>query len=817
LLGAQGEYAKAEPFFRDSLSMRLSLYPRDKYPQGHRDLIQSLNNLAALLRTQGKDAEAEPYYRDALSMCRSLYPKDQFPQGHPLLAASLNNLGFLLQVQGDYAKAEPYYRDALVMRQQFYPKDQYPQGHPELAESLNNLGTLLYAQGEYAKAEQFFRDTLTLHQQLYPKDRYPQGHPDLAQSLNNLGALLYAQGEYAKAEPYYRDALTMHQALTTDRAQSAGEAPALNFAASLPRTRDGFLSVTRHLPDATVPSYVRLWQTKAALTRVYERRHLAVLAATSSEVHQRWQMLLALRRQRERLLLASVPTNPTARDQQLAELSQQIDRRDRELLQLLPAAARTEQRARSQPAELQKHLPPRTVLIDLLRYLVVEHDPKLPGSHGQRRTPNYLAYVLSHAGIQRVELGPAAPIEEAVHAWRQSLTAWKPALPEPARRDLEQRAASQAEALRRLVWEPLAGHLPAQTQTVYLAPDAALTRLPWAALPGKATGRVLLEEYALAVLPHGPFLLDQLTAPARQDRSGEGLLVVGGVRYDDRPPPLPVAAKDDPGIPRSGAPAEDLSWDYLVGSERELQQVAALAQGKPVRSLSGVEANTERLLAELPRVRYTHLATHGFFADKSFRSVLQLDEKLFARRELLTGQVGERIGEGARHPLVLSGLVLAGANHKDVPDRGIVTADAIVGLNLTGLELAVLSACDTGLGDVAGGEGVFGLQRAFHLAGTKNVIASLWNVDDQATAALMTLFYRNLWQEKLPAIEALRQAQLAIYHQPEHIPAWAMGERGPGLKPLPATTAANRDQPAALAGKAPVKLWAAFVLSGSGQ
>src|SRR5262249_48703147 len=160
--------------------------------------------------------------------------------------------------------------------------------------------------------------------------------------------------------------------------------------------------------------------------------------------------------------------------------------------------------------------------------------------------------------------------------------------------------------------------------------------------------------------------------------------------------------------------------------EHELRQVTALAGTRPVHALSGAEASTDRVVAELPRARYAHLATHGFFADRGFRSLLQLDETLFARRESREGIIGERLGAGARSPLVLSGLVLAGANHKDVPDRGILTADALTGLDLSGLELAVLSACETGLGDVAGGEGVFGLQRAFHLAGAHNVIASLW-------------------------------------------------------------------------------------------
>src|SRR5262249_38661083 len=118
---------------------------------------------------------------------------------------------------------------------------------------------------------------------------------------------------------------------------------------------------------------------------------------------------------------------------------------------------------------------------------------------------------------------------------------------------------------------------------------------------------------------------------------------------------------------------------------------------------------------------------------------------------------------------VMSGLVLAGANrtgNDTAEDRGILTAEGLIGLRLEGLELAVLSACETGLGEEGGGEGVYGLQRAFHVAGCRDVSASLWKVDDGATRALMALFYRNLWERKLDAAEALRQAQLTLYRHP---------------------------------------------------
>jgi CHAT domain-containing protein len=288
------------------------------------------------------------------------------------------------------------------------------------------------------------------------------------------------------------------------------------------------------------------------------------------------------------------------------------------------------------------------------------------------------------------------------------------------------------------------------------------------------------------------------------------LLAVGGVAYDRSPSDVQRPKEES----IRSAPAvgdKQLVWKQLDGTERERQQIVALARkalpSEPLdRSAAG--ASTGQLLVDLPRVRYSHLATHGFFADPKFRSALQVDEKQFTQPRL------ERSGAGARSPLVLSGLVLAGANKANSPDRGILTAEAIVGLRLDDLELAVLSACETGLGQVASAEGVFGLQRAFHIAGTRNVVASLWKVDDDATAALMVLFYHNLWIEKQQPLEALRQAQLHIYRHPEQIAALAKA-RGVDFaeKELPKITA----EPPAKGDRTHAGKWAAFVLSGSGK
>ena len=117
--------------------------------------------------------------------------------------------------------------------------------------------------------------------------------------------------------------------------------------------------------------------------------------------------------------------------------------------------------------------------------------------------------------------------------------------------------------------------------------------------------------------------------------------------------------------------------------------------------------------------------------------------------------------------------MLAGANQPTDADNGILTGEAVAGLDLDGMDLVVLSACQTGLGEAAAGEGVFGLQRAFHIGGARNVVASLWKVNDEATAALMNLFYYHLWEKGESPLEALHHAQLELYRNPQGVPALA--------------------------------------------
>jgi CHAT domain-containing protein len=306
------------------------------------------------------------------------------------------------------------------------------------------------------------------------------------------------------------------------------------------------------------------------------------------------------------------------------------------------------------------------------------------------------------------------------------------------------------------------------------------------------------------------------------------VLALGGVDYDRAPTPLNDAAVPTELLALRRAETErgrepvgdgdSAGWKSLPGTAREVEALAELAGSRPRVQLQGAEASTARLLRELPRARWAHIATHGFFAHPNTRSTLRGDPALHK-------SIGHQPPVGLRNPMILSGLVLAGANRPSAAvtqadqaadDLGIVTAEAIAGLPLPDLELVVLSACETGLGLVGGSEGVFGLQRAFHLAGAHNVVASLWKVDDQATAALMAVFYDQLWRQNKPPIEALRTAQLTLYYHPERADALARARGTPDFDKLVSRPADSSGAPAA-GWRADAKDWAAFVPSGWGR
>ncbi|MBY0233140.1 MAG: CHAT domain-containing protein, partial [Gemmataceae bacterium] len=397
------------------------------------------------------------------------------------------------------------------------------------------------------------------------------------------------------------------------------------------------------------------------------------------------------------------------------------------------------------PKELAARLPEGTALVDLLAF---------QRSGGKRETAAFV--VRAGAEVRRIDLGLEEELEKAVRAWRESVQA----------------GGTGGEALGKLLLAPLRPHLVG-VKALLVSPDGPAARIPWGALPGKKAGTWLLEEMAVAVLP----------VPRQSGTKGEApspaLLVVGEVDYDA--PSAKARAESRSGL-RSGTE----SWAALPGTKAEAEAVsAAFARAFPerdaklLRKKEATEDGVRRLVAGRTHV---HFATHGFFAPERKRASLP--------------------------PGLLSGLVLAGANAKPDPaaDDGILTAREVAELDLSSCELATLSACETGLGLSAGGEGLLGLQRAFQVAGARSALASLWKVPDAATALLMERFYDNLWKRRMGKAEALREAQLFVLEKGTAHPRLLRA-----LKLESGTTTTRAGD------RTPPLAWAAWVLSGDGR
>ncbi len=369
-------------------------------------------------------------------------------------------------------------------------------------------------------------------------------------------------------------------------------------------------------------------------------------------------------------------------------------------------------------------LPDGAVLIDFLEY---EHRGAADAGTGiepaaERRLAAFL--LRKGGGIVRVEPGPAGPIGQAVEAWRRTCGA----------------PGSGAEAgaeLRAKVWMPLAAHLRAG-DTVLISPDGCLGRLPFSALPGGRPGSYLLEEHALAVVPVPRILPDLLPVEAAtHSRRATGLLLVGDVDYDSLAAPAGGLDPDTLALRRG----EELRFTPLPSSRGEILSIRdsfelAFAEGRTtiLRRDQASEANFRR---EVTGHRFAHLATHGFFAPEwaavTSRPLGGLDS-------IENGPSGEA-SPAALYPGLLCGLALAGANSlaRGGVDDGLLTAEEVAAMDLAGVDLAVLSACETGLGKAAGGEGLLGLQRAFQMAERANRRWEPWKVNDESTRLLMKL------------------------------------------------------------------------------
>jgi CHAT domain-containing protein len=663
------------------------------------------------------------------------------------VATSLNNLALLYRAQGNYEAAEPLFQRSLRIRETALGPE-----HPDVATSLNNLALLYRAQGNYEAAEPLFQRALRIYETALGPE-----HPDVATSLNNLAALYDDQGNYEAAEPLYQRALQIYEtALGTDHprvALSLNNLAALysaqgNVAEAVSYLARGLAVQEQHLEvnlsiladtrrqayvatlsgttDATISLNLQsaptdFAATQLALTTVLRRKGRILEAGVNSRQRLRQNLapadqgllddLTAAQQQLATLLFNPSPDFDRA---VVVEVTAQVNQLEGELARR-SAAFRVE----TQPVDIeavQAQLPSNGTLVEYIRYRPVD-----PIASPQERfgDPRYAVYVLFPDGrIEAVDLGAAADIDAAVERLTADLSTAGPPIGQ---------VKQSAQALDALVMAPVR-ELLGDTTTVFLSPDGSLNLIPFEALIDES-GDYLVENYQFRYLTSGRDLLRLDLNPA----SGNPPLLVGNPTYG-RPGEL-IAQADTRAID-----FENRIFPALPGTGREVEAISAqLPDALVYRDTNATEA----VIKDHPQPSILHIATHGFF----------------------------EATEDSPNPLLQSGLILAGAalaERQSGPDQdGILTALEVTGLDLRGTQLVVLSACETGVGELAAGEGVYGLRRALVLAGSHSQVISLWKVDDTATQELMVAYYKRLLAGQARD-EALRETQLAFLNSTEY-------------------------------------------------
>jgi CHAT domain-containing protein/Tfp pilus assembly protein PilF len=749
-----GHYGKAELLYQRALAIREKAHGPE-----HPALAQFLNNLAMLYWTTGGYDKAELLYQRALA----LREKAQGPE-HPDFATFLNNLGSLHHDKGDSAKAEPLYQRALAIRENVLGA-----AHPAVAATLNNLGTLYRQKGDHGKAEPLIQRALTISEKALGLE-----HPNVAASLSNLALLFSAKGAYGDADPLFQRALairektlgpehpTVGQSLTQrarlfeakgdlsqaiafqSRASDVSERNlVLNIAIGSERQKLAYLATVSAESDQTVSLHVRSGPHDAearrlAVTTILRRKGRALDAMADSvgalrgradpQDHALFDQLKELRGQVARLVLGGPQRTTLPQHQsEIKSLEARVERLEAEI-----SRHSDEFRAQAQPitvSAIQSAIPANAALIEF--YVYRPFNTRYTKADEQFGRPRYVAYILpSRGAIEWVDVGDADAIDRAVEAWRAALR-------DPNRPD----AKRLARALDRRLMEPVRSRLR-RTTHLLLSPDGALNLIPFGALVDEHN-RYLIESYSFTYLTSGRDLLRlQTRAPSRQGPLlvANPLFDLSQIRNDGDP-----AAQEDEEARRS-LDFTRQHFDPLPGTGIEARAVGAVLSGAHV--LTGGDA-TEAAIKQVRGPSILHVATHGFFLQDH-------------RRGAGAG-LGDSPPAFSEDPLLRSGLILAGANQRRSggAEDGILTASEMAALDLWGTKLVVLSACDTGLGEVKNGQGVYGLRRALVLAGAQSHVMSLWEVADRSTRELMVDYYKGL-QQNQGRSEALRNVQLQM-------------------------------------------------------
>ncbi|MGH9972202.1 MAG: CHAT domain-containing tetratricopeptide repeat protein [Pyrinomonadaceae bacterium] len=769
-----GDYEHAEPFLRQAFMIRYKVLGAN-----HPDFANSLTNMASLYHRQGNYKLAHEFYVKAIESQIEI-----FGYGRPDLGILLDNFAGLCQEVGNYDEARKLY-----LKAQDILRATVGEEHPDYAINLHNLASLYRESGSYDEAESCYQKALQI-----TKDKTGEENMGYSRLLHGLAEVYAATDRLTKAFSEMSKALAIEDRNIGVVSSLSSESRRMAYLTPLQSQLEIFLSlILEHFsdsPEAVSAGLDCVLRRKAMGAEAGAIQRDAVQQGVDLELHSMWEELVSLRnRIAQETLAGNGSDDALVHDLQVNSWKGRKDYLEAELARRTPEM-RLDQKLRSADREsVAGALPEGTVLVEFVRMDVYAFKAVHARDESNWKAAHYVVFVLP-AGesnkFQMIDLGEAEPIDQMIAAFRSSITGEGESR---GKRDLvawqgkrgSTASDSHGLALRVALFDPL---LPAigDRKRLLLAPDGDLTRLPFEVLPSDDR-RLLVDDYQISYLSAGRDVLRFGVASSRQPAEP---LVVADPNFDlssdesETNPTSGVVGATENGRVSRELDSSNLHFSPLPGTRAEGMRIAKMLKVQPWLADNGLEARLKT--CHSPRI--LHLATHGFFLPN-----LERDPKEKLRDLNATGRLGRLSGPQMENPLLRSGLALAGANtwlkNGQTPaeaEDGILTAEDVTGLDLLATELVVLSACDTGLGEVRAGEGVFGLRRSFVLAGTKTLVMSLWKVPDAQTQELMEGFYARILAGE-PRAEALRQSQLEMKKKYPHPVNWGaficQGDPGP--------------------------------------
>lgn len=740
-----GDYKKSELFFKKALTISEKNLPED-----HPSIADMLNHVGLVNLNLGKSEAAEVLFKRAI-----LIKENALGADHPDLATFINNLATLYLNNNKHNKAEHLLKRALAIRQKSLGDD-----HLFVAASLQSLGWFYASMGEYGTAEPLYRKAL-----LIKEKKLGPSHMELSGCLKDLGLLLAAKGNYEEAFGLYKRALTIDRKIINNLMGFTSDRQKSIFLSQIVTPFDyGLLRYVSVRPSARIEALNILLNRKSLILEAQRSFQEAIFFSEDPKAAQAYEDLTVLRRQLSRITFAD-PGKDGLKDykKKISELEVQKENLEAEISRFNQRFDQKRTIVRADCNQVAAKLPPGAALLEYAKLIIMHPNSEEKGRF--QRKLHYIAFILrggKNINVDLIDLGDAEAVDNAIAQLKKEVT--KKGLDHSASKFTDDGVIVLSKKTCGLIFEPIRDKLKG-IKEIFISPDANLNLLPFEILVGP-DGKYLIEDYTFNYLPTGRDILRFGKVKAHVNKSiligdpdfdlgaKEKVLVLSKLGYK-KSAELNVALRSRGMV--------NLPYERIPATGEEVRAIKAIIGDGEAELYTGKEA-VEEVLKIMKTPKILHLATHGFFLGDQEIDSLASRFQMRGIVQMVFPFVNESPTILIENPLLRSGFVLAGANvslKKDSKDNsdGVVTAEKVMGLNLWGTDMVVLSSCQSGLGEVKAGVGIFGLRQAFTQAGAKSLVMSMWKVPDKETQELMMAFYKNL-KAGTDRCQALRQAAL---------------------------------------------------------